>query len=744
MKDEKRTKTAKAGKTKTGQKQAGKALQYSAEKCETYLYQLIQNAPIAMAVDSGVAPDAKGIMLNRRFTELFGYTAEDVPDVRQWWPLAYPDEKYREEVREEWVRRTEKAVRTRSAIEPMETRVTCKDGSIRYIRFYMSSIGERNLVTFEDLSVCKKATEDIDRIFNLSIDLICIADIKQNRFMKVNPSFSRILGYDEKEILSSPFTSFVHPDDISETLNTIKGELTHGVQTLNFINRYRHKNGKYIWLEWTTQPIPQEGITYAIARDVTDRIKVEETLRKREQQLAESQRIAHIGSWQHNLKTNEVVWSDELFRLLGLDPGKDPGDFDVFFSRVHPDDQQALKQVIDETLKTGKHFSIDYRYNPGDGTTRFLHAQAELIADEYGERVILSGTGQDITERKLAEQAVSESEDKFHTLFETANDGVFIIDLEGKFVDVNKTAYRRLGYTKEEMLSMHISQLDTPEFAAMVPQRVEKIMKEGNGVFESAHIRKDGSVMPVEINTRIIELNGKKVFLSIIRDITERKKAEEKLLESEEKLRDITSHLSEGIYVMDERGGIIFMNPEAERLLGWKTEEFTDKNVHDIIHNRKTDGSSLAFKDCPMHNVIKTGIPFVSTEEVFIRKDGSIFPISVISSPINDGRRIVSTVTSFRDITERKKIEADRERLISELKEALARVKQLSGMLPICASCKKIRDDKGYWSQIEAYITEHSEVLFSHGICPECEKKAYQELDELKKKSKEIRSQESE
>lgn len=91
----------------------------------------------------------------------------------------------------------------------------------------------------------------------------------------------------------------------------------------------------------------------------------------------------------------------------------------------------------------------------------------------------------------------------------------------------------------------------------------------------------------------------------------------------------------------------------------------------------------------------------------------------------------------------RKKAEEEREQIILELKDALASIKQLSGMLPICAGCKKIRDDKGYWNRIETYISEHSEVLFSHGLCPDCAKKAYEELDELKKKDTEFRSQKS-
>jgi PAS domain S-box-containing protein len=207
--------------------------------------------------------------------------------------------------------------------------------------------------------------------------------------------------------------------------------------------------------------------------------------------------------------------------------------------------------------------------------------------------------------------------------------------------------------------------------------------------------------------------------------IEKRKEAEHDLRVSEKKLRDITSHLAEGIYVMDRHGTIKFMNPEAERLLGWTMEELNEKGAHNLIHFRKADGSALPLEECRMQKVITTGESFVSAEEVFVRKDGRIFPISVVSSPILEQGRVVASVTAFRDITQRKELEQQREQLIIDHMHALSQIKTLSGMLPICASCKRVRDDQGYWNQIESYVEQHSEAEFSHGICPECAKKIY-------------------
>ncbi|MBS1115288.1 MAG: hypothetical protein H6Q94_1017, partial [Nitrospirae bacterium] len=207
-----------------------------------------------------------------------------------------------------------------------------------------------------------------------------------------------------------------------------------------------------------------------------------------------------------------------------------------------------------------------------------------------------------------------------------------------------------------------------------------------------------------------------------------RKQAEEALKASEGKLHSITSHLAEGIYLLDEMGQITFMNPEAEHLFGWTMAELNEKGPHNLVHFQKPDGTPLSPSECKMHNVIKTKERYFSTDEVFVRKDGTVFPISVIAAPVIENGNIRASVTAFRDITEQKQTEKEKGKLILDLQEALATIKTLHGILPICASCKKIRDDKGYWTQIESYIREHSTAEFSHGICPDCAKKLYPEF----------------
>ena len=361
------------------------------------------------------------------------------------------------------------------------------------------------------------------------------------RYFEINPAIERFLGKTRAEIIGKTRNQVLGMPD-PEVVCAISNVASSGRP----FHMVRYSSGAKRWYESFSYSIGT-GQVATLILDITERKQAEAALQLRERQLAESQRIAHIGSWQRNLATGDMFWSDELFRIFGLDPKADNVDFTLFSEMIHPDDRPALKKAVDETIQFNKPYSIDYRIILKDGTTRTLHAQAVLKRDETGTQVVLSGTAQDITERKQAEEKVRQNEVKYRNLFESSRDGIFILDLDGKFIDMNSTAYTRLGYTKEEMLTLHISTLDYPEFAPRVPERMKQIRERGFAVFESAHLRKDGTAMPVEVNSRLIEYEGRTVYLSVIRDITERKQAEQALQEKTRQLEDLTRDLEKRV-----------------------------------------------------------------------------------------------------------------------------------------------------------------------------------------------------
>ncbi|OGP68397.1 MAG: hypothetical protein A2169_07910 [Deltaproteobacteria bacterium RBG_13_47_9] len=209
------------------------------------------------------------------------------------------------------------------------------------------------------------------------------------------------------------------------------------------------------------------------------------------------------------------------------------------------------------------------------------------------------------------------------------------------------------------------------------------------------------------------------VTLHLKRRIAEQKQAEEALRESEQRYRSLFDRIPIGLYQTTPQGQIIDANPALVKMLGYQDRmSLHALNAADTYVNKeaRTRWQSIMGREGVILNYQKE----------LRRFDGAIIWVNENTRVIRDKEdHVLFYEGSFQDITERKRIEEEREKLIRELQEALAKVKKLSGFLPICASCKKIRGDKGYWEQVEVYIRDHSEAEFSHGICPDCMKKLY-------------------
>lgn len=210
-------------------------------------------------------------------------------------------------------------------------------------------------------------------------------------------------------------------------------------------------------------------------------------------------------------------------------------------------------------------------------------------------------------------------------------------------------------------------------------------------------------------------------ILCTVIDVTLQRRAEDSLRESEERFHILAEATFEGIIIHDQ-GTIIDANGAFARLFGYSRHELIGRNILELA---APESHQVILKHMRTHSE-------EAYEAVGIRKDGTRIHGELQAKSLPYKGRIIR-VAAARDITRRKQMEEEREQLVMDLRNALSRVKRLSGFLPICASCKKIRDDKGYWNQIEAYISEHSEAEFSHSICPECTRRLYPDLSGLNK-----------
>jgi PAS domain S-box-containing protein len=213
-------------------------------------------------------------------------------------------------------------------------------------------------------------------------------------------------------------------------------------------------------------------------------------------------------------------------------------------------------------------------------------------------------------------------------------------------------------------------------------------------------------------------------YQELLDENRQRRITESTLKESEAKYRLLFEQSHDAIAIVTSDGDYIDVNPAYEQLFGYSRDELFGLNAQENwLH--KDERNSL------MQKMEADG--YVAEYECRkLRKDGAEITLMMSSTQRRDSKGRVIFQSVCRDITSRKQYEDERERLIVDLQEALAKVRTLSGMLPICASCKRIRNDEGYWQQIELYISEHSDTVFSHGVCPECAQKLYPDFKGLK------------
>jgi len=229
-------------------------------------------------------------------------------------------------------------------------------------------------------------------------------------------------------------------------------------------------------------------------------------------------------------------------------------------------------------------------------------------------------------------------------------------------------------------------------------------------------------------NPHIFTEKDVKVLASVSEQVAlaiDRKRAHEALIESEKRFREIADMLPTILCELDKNLLITYMNRLGMEVFGITPAHLkSGLNIRKLFRGDADDEERVSI----LLNDILKGEKIEGTEFYFRKKDKGEMVGLVYTSPIMDAGEVIGARLNVTDITERKKAEEERNKLILELQETLSEIKTLKGIIPICASCKRIRDDKGYWNQVEAYIRDHSEADFSHSICPDCMKKLYPDL----------------
>jgi PAS domain S-box-containing protein len=311
-------------------------------------------------------------------------------------------------------------------------------------------------------------------------------------------------------------------------------------------------------------------------------------------------------------------------------------------------------------------------------------------------------------------------------ILNSMSDAVYVVDREMRIQYANPAAEKMTGYSFDESVGKHCHHIfceASSRCEDACPPR--KAMREQAPILhrEAETRAKNGEVRQTQISISPFFDDGQCIgAVIVIKDISELKSAEEKIKHQNRFLTSVIDALPHPFYVID--AGTYQL--KLANYAAYQGDLPPHVTCHQLSH-RSAAPCSSGDHPCPVEKVKETGRP-VTVEHTHCAADGTCREVEVHGYPIFDDKgALVQMIEYSIDISERKRAAEDRERLIVDLQSALAEVKTLSGLLPICSSCKKIRDDTGYWNNLETYISKHSGAEFSHGICPECAQKIYPE-----------------
>ncbi len=408
-----------------------------------------------------------------------------------------------------------------------------------------------------------------------------------------------------------------------------------------------------------------------------------------------------------------VVFANEsAAKLLGL-----PLDQIVGRAVWDVDPTLTFERWVDTVrmLRERGHFEARGPLPRPDGGEDVLEAQAILVNDAGAEYVVTRT--RDVTAAHLlaVERRAQEDHEREEALQRARLEGLghrmneieLVLAEDGSVVEANDHAVSAYGLSLEELRARNIRDLRPPHARGDVAAMMQRTIREGGLRFRAEHVRSDGTVFPVEVSSRPFTVNRARYLHSLVRDLTEELRVDA----DRHLLAGLISNMRDAVIVTDARLRITRFAGGAEAIYGVREADVLGRDPLTGVGLDASEASSAEFV------ARMSAGESARTSHTLRRSDGTSVDLDVIASPLRgaDGA-VTGYLLVSRDVSEQKALER-------QLREALQSVKTLSGLVPICAWCKKIRNDEGYWDRLEHYLSEHTEAHFTHGMCPDCSNK---------------------
>ncbi|MBD1829693.1 PAS domain S-box protein [Microcoleus vaginatus GB1-A2] len=517
------------------------------------------------------------------------------------------------------------------------------------------------------------------------------------------------------------FISRVHPEDLEGYIASVN-ETIENLSLWHYEGRLVKPDGEIRWWQGDSMPTRSETgeiVFCGVLLDITDRKVAETAIRHSQRQLKEAQRLAHVGNWELDAATETITWSEELFRIFGLEPAAFAPNLAEQVAVIHPEDVELWQTQVQRGLAAGIPFDFDFRLYRPDGILRHVNAVGKAETDVNGKVVKMFGTVIDITDRKaaeaalrqaaaeledrvsdrtaelseavaqleqeigdrkLAEAALQVSEQNLRTIFNNVYDAIFIHDLEGNILDVNNRMLEMYGVSREQATKLSIkndySSDDNP--VKQMGELWERVLAGETGRLEwKARRPNDGSTFDAEIALSRINLNGNLSVIANVRDISDRKQTEAELQQTQNFMESVLNTIPIGVFAKEaEKLRFVLWNPVAEQLLGFSAAEVMGKNDQDFFPREQADFFSAKDREAlASEQIIDIPEELIQTRE----GDTRIFHTKKTAILDREGNpQYLLAVTE--DITERKRGEialrqsearlrqqADREKLLNNL-----------------------------------------------------------------------------
>ena len=511
-------------------------------------------------------------------------------------------------------------------------------------------------------------------LFDLATD--CMLVLGADGVIKeINRAGHEQLGYTRAEMVGSRLSEFISPEYAA-----IIGDRIAELQEKGFLvyeSAQVCKDGTVIPVEINSRTFKLDGqpAFFSIVRNITERKLIEQALQQSEHDLKEAQSIGHFGSWTHDM-AGHITWSDELYKIFGVSPGTFRPNGESFSRLIHPDDLAAMQAWNQACASGQKPGPIEWRCIRPDGSVRHIYGQGELMLDAKGRISHMAGTVQDITAQKTHELKYLASEEKWRLLFENMTTGFalheIICDERGqpvdyRFVEINPAYERITGLKASNMIGRTVLEA-LPGTEPYWIETFGRVALSGEPTNYENYSRELGRWYQVRAFSPKI---GQ--FAVIVTDITDRKKAELALQQSESWFRSVFENVNTGIASTDDTGRITSFNEAFRAMLGYDAESLSRMNFADFTHPE-----DLALEHAIFDDILEGKRNSYHMSKRYITSDGSIIWVDLSAAVMrNADGKVANFVAVVQDITERKKLElaiVESEREFRLLAEAMPQI----------------------------------------------------------------------